>query len=360
MGKISGKSLVNKYQDFLYPSAEVIAAGRKIPGDQSWYLKSLEVNSSLGPEPDMAVLIYRVDGWTPQQQRKLEGYLKLGQKMEILLGYGEDVSRVFSGYLHQVEAYDFMRGYVEYTLICLDAKGLMKKNSVYQISGAKKVTQILEEIAGDRRYGFLLEKREIARLPEGVNQDCVVRGDTHFDWLCRLAEQLNFEFSCGMGAFVFRKAGTGNGNTLELTSEYGLQSVAMTVSMAGLTGGVSMYGYNRKDERLMGSGGWKKMSHPFTENLEKSLKDFSMAVWNMELETGDQAVELAQAAMDRIQRRCCRMEVLTIGIPELLPGVSAEIGEESAESLSGTIYVEEVCHQLDMEGYRTAARGRRF
>lgn len=359
MGKTGGKTLANKYDDFLYPSVAVVAAGREIPGNDFWYLESAEVNSSVGKEPDMAVLVYRVDKLPAEKQAALEGYLEVGQKMEVKAGYGENVSRIFLGYLHEVEVCDPMQGYVEYTLICLDMKGLMKKNSVFQISGAKKVQQVLDDILSDASYGFLVEKKSISALPDNLNRDCVVRGNTHYDWLCNLAEYLDFEFFCGMGELVFRKAGEGNGELVELNAEYGLQAVQAVASMAGQTGTVSVYGYNRKDEKIVGTAQWKKSQGVFTRKLGQTLQDFSLRIWNMELETGEQATALAQAAMSRAKARCSRMEALTIGVPELLPGISVDITDENVASLSGTIYVEEVCHRLDLNGYRTVVRGRR-
>lgn len=61
--------------------------------------------------------------------------------------------------------------------------------------------------------------------------------------------------------------------------------------------------------------------------------------------------------MSRVKAQCSRLEAVTIGIPELLPGSRAEITDENVACLSGTIYVEEVCHRLDWNGYRTVVRG---
>lgn len=359
MGKTSGKTLADKYGDFLYPEAKVIAAGAEIPENESWCLESVEVNSSVGKEPDMAVLVYRVDKLPVKNQTELEGHLEVGQKMEVRAGYDGQTGRIFLGYLHQVEVCDLMHGFLEYTLICLDVKGLMKKNSVFQVSGARKLQQIRDDILSDSGYGFLVEKKSVSPLPDSLNQDCVVRGDTHYDWLCNLAEYLDYEFFCGTGELVFRKAGEGNGTLVELSGEYGLQAVRAVASMTGQTGSVSVWGYTRKDEKIVGTARWEGGGDVFTNRMAQILQGFSLKIWDMELETGEQASALAQAAVDRAKTQCFRLEAVTIGIPELLPGSSAEITDENAACLSGTIYVEEVCHRLDWKGYRTVVRGPR-
>lgn len=359
MGKTGGKTLADKYGDFLYPAVKVFAAGGEIPESESWYLESVEVNSSVGREPDMAVLIYRVPKLPQKAQAEIEGYLEIGKKLEIKAGYGEELGRIFLGYLHEVEVCDFMQGFLEYTLICLDLKGLMKKNSCYLTSGKKKLQQVLDDIFGDKAYKFLVEKRNVSQLPEAMNMDCMIRGDTHYDWLCRLTEYLDYEFFCGTGELVFKKAGEGNGKLIELSVEYGLQAARAVTSMTGQSGSVSVWGYNRKDEKITGTAKWEGGGDAFAGGMQQMLKNFSLNIWNMDAETGKQALALAKAVMDRARAGCARLEAVTIGIPELLPGIDAKITDENVKCLSGTIYVEEVCHQLDWKGYRTVIRGRR-
>lgn len=359
MGKTSGKALADKYGDFLYPVAEVFAAGEKIPENAFWCLEQVEVNASVGREPDMAVLVYRVDKLPVKTQTDLEGYLQVGQKVEVKAGYTGQTSRIFLGYLHEVEVCDLMQGFLEYTLVCLDVKGLMKKNSVFQVSGTKKLQQLRDDILADKGYQFLVEKKSISALPEELNRDCVIRGYTHYEWLCNLAEYLDYEFFCGTGELVFRKAGEGNGKLVELSAEYGLQAVRAVTSLTEQTGSVSVCGYNRKDEKLVGTASRESSQDAFSGKMAQTLQNFSLKLWNMEMETGEQASALARTAMNRAEARCSRMEAVTIGIPELLPGSSAEITDENVSYLSGTIYVEEVCHLLDGKGYRTVVRGPR-
>ena len=359
MGNISGKSLVEKYNDFLDPCVEVIAAGEEIPAGEGVYLERVEVVSSVDMEPDMAVLVYRADKFSEKDFSHLEKYLEVGQKMEIKTGYGDKVSRIFLGYLHEVEAVDFMQDYVEYTLICLDVKGLMKKNSVFQISGAKKVQQILNDILKENCYADFLEGKRVSALPGELNQDCVIRGETHYDWLCSLAGYLDYEFFCGRGELIFRKSRSAGADFLELAVEYGLQEVRGTVTMTEQTGCIQICGYNRKDEKLLGKADWPGVPGPFGKKMKERLKGYALTFPDMELETGEGAAQRAKALMSRRLGRCARMKAVTIGIPELVPGICAEINAGVVSSLSGRIYVEEVRHLLDENGYRTTAEGAR-
>lgn len=359
MQKMGGKALADKYQDFHDPNVKVFADGREIAAKEEIYLERAEVVSSVLKEPDMAVLVYRVYQFSRSSAAELERYLAVGQKMEVKAGYGTSVMRIFLGYLHEVQVSGFMQEYVEYTLICLDVKGLMKKNSVFQISGTKKAQQILNDIMGTGCYGGMVETKEVAPLPESLNQDCVIKGETHYDWLCSLAEYLDYEFFCGRGKLVFRTARKKDGEVLELTGEYGLQAVCSIVTMTGQTGNIQVYGYNRKDEKLRGAAGWPGIPGPFGEKLKQTLQNCTLSFWDMGLETGQQASLRAKAVMGNAVGKCTRMEAVHIGIPEFQPGICVKITAENMKSLSGTIYAEEVQHLLDGKGYTTVIRGAR-
>lgn len=360
MGKISGKSLADNYQNFQNPCVKVMASGKEIPAGDGVYLERTEVISSTGMEPDMAVLIYRADKFSGQNLMQMEKYLDVGQKMEVQAGYGDNTSRIFLGYLHEVEAADFMQDYVEYTLVCLDVKGLMKKNSVYQVSGSKKVQQILNEILSSECYRDFIEEKKVDPLPEALNQDCMIKGETHYDWLCSLAARMDYEFICGRGQVLFQNSRRKGAQTLELRVEYGLQEVRGIVTMTEQTGKIQVCGYNRKDEKVMGTAEWPGISGPFGKKMKQALQGCELIFWDMELENGEQAKQRAKARMNQRAGNCASMRAVTIGIPELLPGICVELVNGTAESLSGEIYAQEVRHVLDENGYRTIVKGVRL
>lgn len=357
--RINGKNLAEKYKDFVNPCIQVSITGQQIFTDMECLLERAEILSTLEREPDMAVLVYSVRHGENDGSDSLEALLALGKKVEIKIGYGESLSRVFLGYLHELQVYDCGQGLWEYTLLCLDVKGLMKKNSSFQVSGPRKVQQCLTEILKTSCYQNFMESQDIGSLPQFLNQDCVIKGETHYDWLCALADYLGYAFYCDRGKLIFKELKKDLADTCILTKEYGLQAVRMVATLTGQTGSIQINGYNRKDEKIAGSAKWPGISAPFCTNVKNLLKDCGYVRWNMELETGEQAAHQAKAFMDRALERCARLEALHIGLPELKPGMYVVVNEEKQSGLSGTLYVDETMQLIDEGGYRTVVRGAR-
>lgn len=360
MGKISGKSLADKYEDFQDPWVTVLADGEEVTSGDGIWLERTEVLSSVGEEPDMAVLVYRAGKNTERDFTELEKYLEVGQRMEIRTGYCGKVTRIFLGYLHEVEVADIQQEDVEYTLVCLDMKGLMKKNSMYLISGPKKARQVLEDILGESCYGRFVEKKKLDALPKEADWDCVMEGETHYDWLRALARSLDFEFFCGRGEFVFRRARSGAEDTLELTPRYGLKETRGIVSLTGQTGGIQICGYNRSDEKLLSRAARPSVKVPFGKKVQGALQGCELTLADMELETGAQALWRAKLEAERMAGGCARMRTVSLGLPELAAGICVQVDAGEVGSLSGTMYVEEARHLLDENGYRTVAEGVRI
>lgn len=356
MQKLNGSSLAENYGDFHDPAARVYADGKELAAGRGIYLESVDVSASSGREPDMAVLGYRVRRLPAEKIRDFEGKLAVGQVMEVKAGYGDKVARIFRGYLHEIEVCDSVGDYVDYILLCLDVKGLMKKNSVFQASGAQKLQQTLDEILDTPKYKAFIDKKEVKALPQSMNRNCVIKGENHYDWLCSLAEYLDYDFFCGRGRLIFRKAGKGD-KLLALSEKSGLMTAQARVSLAGQTGKVNVCGYNRKDIKFAAEAEWSGVTEPFGRNLKQMLQGCAYFLWDMELETGEQAAFRAQAVMERTARQCSRMGALHIGLPEIEPGICVKLDGSIAESLKGTLYVDEVRHLLDGEGYKTMFKG---
>lgn len=356
-GKMNGEAFANQYDKFTSPCIQISLGGKEIRSDEGSYLESAEVLSTVRSEPDMAVLIYRVSRFFPESIKKLEGMLQIGDKLEVKTGYADCVRLIFLGYIHEVEACDCGEEFLEYTIVGLDARGLMKKSNSFASSGAKKTNQILKEILENGSFGGLVQKKKISGLPECMNRDLWIKGETDYEWVSSLAAYLDYEFFGSRGELVFRKAREGAGEIGELTEEYGLKAVRTSMSLEACSGNLQICSYNRKDEKINGAFAFPGTGGPFGKNMKQLLQKYKMAQWDMELETGEQAACRAKAVMMKTARSCYKMSAVHIGLPELQPGIYISLKTSSAAGLSGTMYIEEAKHIMDSTGYRTVVRG---
>lgn len=357
--KWNGNSLARKYGDFVDPCVKVRIGGKEVICGEGQYIEEVRVFSSVGRDADMAVITYWVGEDGKKKINSLEGFLQVGQKTEIWAGYGNCVTRIFLGYLHEITAAGREGGDVAYTLICLDVKGLMQKNNCFARAAGKSLGQQLTEILNTAVYAPYIEKKSIDKLPSCFAEEPLIFGETHYDWICALAQSADFEFYCGRGELCFRKAQKDDSVLVKLNGQYGLLKVRVTVTLQEQTGSVRIYGYNRKDQKIMASHSRKTVPGPFADRINQTLLSCRKVLWDMELEDGEQASERAKAFMDRSLRKCSRMEAVNIGIPELAPGSCVLVESADMTSLSGKFYVEEAEHVIDRRGYRTILRGSR-
>lgn len=353
--KYTAQALAEKYDNFNTPTLQVRIGKEVLEEGAELRFLSAQIVSSVNAEPDMAVLTYRLE---EGGRLGMENKLQAGAKLEIKAGYGDQVGRIFLGYLHEVSSVLYKNRYVEYTLVGLDVKGLMKKNSGFEISKDKSGRQILEEILDNSMYDFLIEEKDVDDLPEDFLQGFVIKGETHFEWISRLAEYTGYSFYCGAGRACFKRA-LSSGVKLETGFEYGVRKIRNRVTMSGQYGCIRVEGYNRRDERLCAAENWTEPEGPYTGKMTEVLQNSVRSFWNMGLEDAAQAAAWAELLMEKNIRECSEMEIVSIGVPELCPGAEVTVSGGTYPRLEGTFYAREVRHILDDKGYTVIVRGSR-
>lgn len=355
--KFTIRSLADKYKDFTSPSAAVLLDGGEIETDEGIRLEQVEVHTAVFAEPSMAILYYRVSNIGTQYTSRVESKACVGSRLEVKAGYGQSLTRIFYGYVHEVSAAWYGEEYTVYELVGLDVKGLMQLNNVFGTSSSKKTQQIVSDILNHEMYLPFLESREEEQLPACMNDICMISGESHYEWLCRLAEYLHYEFFIVNGKLFFRRAGRKAGEATELSWEFGLQQIRSFATMSSRAACIRAAGYGKKGERILGRAERKAAAGPFSGKAA-SLAG-SRLYLDMSLSSQEQADYRAKALMQETEDGYGGMEAVCVGIPELVPGGFIRITDRNKGSLSGVIYVEEVTHRLGADGYLTTVKGRR-
>ncbi len=352
------EALAKKYGDFTSPTVQVLIADTELKTEEGLWLEQAEVMASVFYEPDMAVLYYGVRSAVSKVQ-KLEKRLALGRKIEIRAGYGKEVLRIFYGYIHEISVRREEKDFMEYELICLDVKGLMRLNSTYGISGTRKTEQVLSAVLGDAMYAPFIEGKTVEKLPASMNEPCMLGGETHYEWLCRLADYLQYSFFINRGRLYFGPDRKDTGIMTKLSENCVIHRICTTATLSDQAGVIEVNGFNREDERLFARAYFKAPGGPFEQELKRVLSGSRRVCSAGFLSANEQASVRAKALMHKAVKACSGMEIVAEGVPEMQPGAYIKVADNISESFSGRIYVEEVSHKLGADGYRMVIKGHR-
>lgn len=352
------KKLAEKYEGFAQPNLCVLLDGTQLKTGAGIYLNKADIHLSNRTEPNLAVLGYTVRRTGDSAVSRMEKLVKLGGRVEVKLGYRQEMSRVFLGYVHEASVSASGGDSVVYELVCLDVKALMKINSLYGMPVQKKASQFLNIIFNTAAYGNFIEKKEIGAIEDAVNLNYAVTGETHFEWAARLAVLLNYEFYMSDGTLCFQKARKDSSSLIELNGEMGVIAQRSSVTMSGQTAETEVAGGRPGMERLSAVRKRKSAGGPFEQNMSKVLSGSRRRYIDDGLLTQQQAKYRAEALGETADCHYSGMELVTVGLPELAPGRFITVSNGLA-SLSGKIYVEEVVHSYGKDGYITTVKGYR-
>lgn len=353
------ESLARKYEDFVRPQMQVLLDGREMKSGNGISLNKAEITVSCHMEPNMAVLSYFVERAGGGAVSTMEKRLQAGGKVEIKTGYHNQLTLIFVGYLHEIVVTASDEGMVGYELTCLDVRGLMMNSYYYETSGIKKADQLLKEIVGRSAYSSFLSAKKLSAIDGSMNQICVLNGESDFDWIRGLVQLLHYEFFICGDTLYFRKSREDGSVLTTLSHRFGMSLVQTIVSLTGQTLGCEVTGFDRNGQKLSGKAATAASGKIFGSRLSNVLSGSRKVYVDNSLQTQTQAVYRARALMSSCEDRYCRMQILQIGLPELVPGRFLQVKEEEVPSLSGKLYVEEVVHMFGDDGYLVRLTGAR-
>lgn len=351
------EKLASKYDDFKMPDISVFLDGKEIKTGNDICLANAEICISCRTEPNIAVLSFTVDRINGAPA--MEKGLSLGNKAEIKLGYKNGLTAVFLGYLHEIEVTSHDEEYAEYELTCLDVKGRMMAGYIYETSGQKKEEQLLQEIIKKAPYGDLIGSKKLDSIDSSMNKICLVNGMSHYQWVSELAKRLDYEFYMAGETLYFKKSREDSTPLTELTRDYGVLEIQTRVTLAEQVGELEVTGYNRKEEILSVKVKRKNAGGPFESGIPSFLRGSDRTKLDPYIDDKSQSAYVARTMMQRIERKSSAVNVLTIGIPELVPGRFVKITDDCMSSLTGKAYIEEVTHFYGENGYLTMLKGYR-
>ncbi len=348
--------LKTKYANFFNYSYEIKVEDTALA--EKYILQELEVELSIENNETSGAIFKIVD--KEQITSNVDGYSILSsfgpmKKIEISLGYADTNTTVFKGYIFQRNI-EITSGLVQVlTIYCLDHKALLRGNitsvahmEVSSISGL--VTKVLTDYAMEKSIDTTDDFTASITVTQG--------GISDFDYVCKLANEMDFEFFAENGKVYFRKARSNTASLITFTPS-DIKKLNMKTSMAGIHSKITLSSYNQdkaesktgsaesvSDKVGTGSTGIEILTATSITNVQY-VGSFTNTRLDKELATA------AQALVNKESMALCELTIDTWGIPEAVVGRMITISGMSAD-INNTYYIKKVKHTLKGKCYNTS------
>ncbi|MCR5100716.1 MAG: hypothetical protein K6B41_05080, partial [Butyrivibrio sp.] len=348
-----------------------------------------------------------------------KNYVMIGSSVRILMGYGVKVTEVFRGYIARVaftyESNPSITSGINIT--AMDVKGIMMSNNYSKRMTSSYYSDAVSEIFNQTVYQNLVNSGIVSQYlvsatPDkpgaaagglggatdmagglggadlgvesglgglsgagdlaggvggfgagGVESDTPAKriemtSESDYDFIVKAAKKFGYEFF-SLGSYVyFRKAKENAEVLLEIDQTCNIFSYNIEYDITGLVGSVEVRGVDVDKGNVVKSK-VKNTNKLSLGSKAKSLISSQTKVYiDSSTDTKEAADIRANSIMEDMSYRLGSLEMLIIGIPELLPGSYVEISGIGS-AISNKFYITEVEHFFDLDGnFKTKLYGK--
>lgn len=291
-----------------------------------------------------------------EMDKTLSKKLKIGKKVQVSLGYGKTLTEVFEGNVDSVRVdYGSDTGF-SITVVCLDGKGMMMNSLRSEIkTGRKKYSDAVKDTLS--LYSSFITSSKVSASPE-LAAPFSQLNESDYDFVVRLAKRLNYSFYILLGKAYFVPFGADRTSLIKITPQTEIYGFSMESSLRRRFSKVVVVSNDETDEKKRvksearsinvlesNSSGRAAANSAITDTMVKTIVDVGAS-------TKELASSLAQAELDRQSYCSVEGEVEINGLPELVPGVFAELSGFGSE-FEKTYYIKKVTHRLSGEKFTT-------
>ncbi|MGN1423796.1 MAG: phage late control D family protein [Oscillospiraceae bacterium] len=291
-----------------------------------------------------------------EMDKELSQKLKLGKKVTVSMGYGKELTEVFIGHVDSVRAEYIADMGFSITVTCLDGKGMMMNSFRSEIkTNRKKYSDAVKDTLA--LYSSFITSSKITASPE-LTLPFSQLNESDYDFVVRLAKRLNYSFYILLGKAYFVPFGEDRTSLVQITPKTHIYGFSMETGLRRRFSKVVVVNNDEQDEKKQiksevtsvnglesGSSSSAAANSAITGNMVKTIVDVSAS-------TGEIAKSLAQAELDRRSYDSVEGEVEINGLPEMIPGVFAELSGFGS-SFEKSYYIKKVTHRLSQERFTT-------
>lgn len=345
--KTKYENIRSRYHNFFRPALRILADDRDLVEDLQCRIHSVQVNLCLGSPS--AAQFELIDCYDPERHKvrdQLLSMLRPGSSVKISLGYGSDLSAVFTGYIDCVELEFFGEEAPMIRVIAADVCKLMQDNGVRRrIIHAEKHSEAFSEVMKSYK-SFCSAKADETEieLKSGLFQE-----ESDYDFVAKrlVGETGNgYEFLVEQGKALFRKFDPDRKPLTELSPKQGIRKLKL--GLLYVNRDIQVLGYS-PEQGLLSAAETAAASH-VNPSASKGT-EIVRAPWAAAQEA---AGKVARAYGAYLLKHAGCGEITTVGLPILLPGNYIAVKDVDPQ-VDGIHYMTRVEHVLNDEGYMTAS-----
>lgn len=360
MAEYNIKNLRKSYKEFISPTFQLNINGKDVTKKNKYVITDINVELTSGFESSMASFkINNVYNYSEKEFHKdiMSTFIKLGNEVEIKLGYSNNNKTVFKGFIAVYEVkfeYDTPPYiYVE----CYDIKCIMM-NSMYADTkkDKKKFSEAVKSVLDN--YKKYIGKQIIDTTSE-VSYSIEQYYQSDYEFIVELAKKVGFEFYIINGDVYFTEIAKNKSKLIEFNPSSAVLDMGIEASLMNQFTEVSVKGYNESNPnksfeakvsnvKKIGSG--SKNAGDITKVINKINK---IELYDPTITSNKEAKTKAEAVLLKNSLKFVTTRAITLGLPELVPGKFIKFVNYS-DYINGEYYIKKVNHIINQyEGFKT-------
>ncbi|MFD2114156.1 phage late control D family protein [Paenibacillus yanchengensis] len=345
--------LEKKYRQFIAPGYKIRVDGQDIV-KAGMAIRELTVETTIANEADTAMFTI-VNGYNlvSRQFEWLGGLLALGKEIEVHIGYTDQMTAIFSGYITNINTEFYPNETPTIAVTGMDLSFKMMRNRAAQTWSNKTISDVVRSIGQQNGISQFEMDSTTEQLPTFTKKP-----DNDFHFLQMLAQSINYECFVVGKTLYFRKYGHHTSSVITLSLGKHLQYLQMEQSIAEQVSDVTVRSWDAEKQQIL-IGTASKMQ-PIGSNTKtgadimRTLGKFEEVLYLNAADSHDAKLK-ATAALHRRAMRLVEGEAHCLGLPELRAGRFVTF-DGLGKQLNQPYYIKTATHILNEQGYSTRLR----
>ncbi len=351
--------LKKKYYDFRAPTYKIIVNNLDLTAKKDLVVSDLTVELTVGYEASAAsfdVLHEYVPSNTDFDEKKSYKYLQIGAKIEIELGY-INTETVFYGLITGVK-YIFEEDEPPYIHVeCMDVKCLLMKSQRLEVRKETKIEQVVNALLSEAPVSSYLKGKSVTLRTAKVDS-IRINMENDYDYIVKQAQYSGCEFFVFAGKVYFRNSGKLSAPIYSMSMQKDLINSSLSLTGAGLVKELEVVGINPENNEPITSSMKLKGKFSLGSYAKNMINGTKRTYFDTNVSSSANAKKRATTLTESIQNDFAVFEAQSIGMPEIVPGRYVKIEDMMGLTKNKKIYITNVVHQINDDGYLTLFEGR--